>query len=409
MGRQEMEIYIYVGLGVSLFLVLFCVLFFPIRKNHARKRVTRYSKVIKKIQELNDKTSEVDISYPHHIDDVVVCKTEQQLSEYNPRKEFEKHMSELEEIYYRQQDNLAIYHEYKKAYDRIRKDVVTDDDSIKASRMKKRRFLKVEAKILDSLFLPDYDREEVYFRVCSKFVYTDDGTERESESQYVFAKDLFVEDDSDEVMTDEQIKTETQETSSEPIEEEVEEKETEETEFEENGILYHIDDGETVSILKVTDRERIGSLELGTVNHAGKKYVLRKIPSDIFINDKNIISLYLGEGVEEIEDNAFRNCFRLEKVEFPSSLRNIGKKAFNGDTAIEYVTLPDGLEELGDEAFALCTNLSMFSISGKTKHVGRSILWLDENAEIHIRDQYPSLWDEHFNVENSEVIYDFEE
>lgn len=411
-----MELYLYISLGISVFLVLFCVLFFPLRKRAVEKKVIEHSSVIRKIMELNEKTKPIDINYPHHIDDEVVCKTQQQLSEYNPKNEFKKHIDEFEKIYVRQQKNQQVYHRYKKAYEDIRTKKATSDKQIAASKIKKEKFLRIENRILDRLFLLCYDKEEIFYRVCSKFVYTDDNSVKKSEPQYVFAKDFFIEDEADRKVEEPQMDIPEEkapvivaESKEETVKEvPIVEEPVIETEFECDGITYHIDDEENVSISKA-DSENISSLELGNVSHNGKTYLLKKIPANVFTNNKNITSLYLSDDIEEIEEDAFRNCFRLEKVEFPPKLKKVGKKAFNGDTALEYVTLPSSLEELDDEAFALCTNIVMFSLSGRTKHVGRSILWLDESVEIHIRDQYPSLWNEHFNVENSKIVYDFEE
>lgn len=396
-----MDIYIYIGLGISIVLVLFFVLFIPLRKYKQKRYVSFHSDKIKKIEELNSKTEKIDISYSHHIDEVIVYKDE--IGNYYPKEEFKKHLPEFESLCEVRQENLASYRQYKKAYFEIRNQESKKDSFFEKAKMNKKKFLEIEDKILDSLFMLDYDGEEIYFSICAKIIDTDDQSFKYTNKEYVFEKDYYITDDKEKIEEPQMINKEVvKEESIEEIQE------TKTNEFEDNGVLYSIISEDRVEIISLVDKE-VSSLELGKVVYQEKEYILEKIPGDIFANNRHLLSLFVLDGVKEIDENAFRNCCNLEKVTLPETLKKISKKAFNGDGKIEYLFIPSSVDEIEDEAFALCTDLVYFSISGKTKYVGKSILWLVENVEFHIRDSYPKMWNDHFNIENTKIIYDFEE
>lgn len=408
-----MELYVYLGLGVSLFLIVFCVLFFPLRKKRLFNKVMSTSLLIHKILELNGRFPLIDVDYKHNIQDSVELLGMDDIGNFDPDEEFRKHVSQLEDIYDQQLKNQSLYKEYKSLYNETIKNVTTPTDVIQSTKIKEKKYRRIEGQILDSLFQAVWDDEPVYYSVYADFGstlspitryyakdhFTDLDNDSRMESGYLPYIDEPKNETSDEVKKTGQIPT--------AIKEEEDEKPIEE--FVVDDILYHVEKDDKVTI-KGLKNEELTSVELsGRVFYKDKEYHLDTIPENVFTNNKSITFLILLEGIKVIEQNAFRNCSSLEKVEFPLSLRKIGRKAFNGDAKLEYITLPGGLEELGDESFALCSDIVCFSLSGKTKYVGRSILWLVESVEIHIRDTYPSLWHEKFNVENSKIIYDFEE
>jgi len=68
-----------------------------------------------------------------------------------------------------------------------------------------------------------------------------------------------------------------------------------------------------------------------------------------FAFQTKIQRVVLPEGVREIRRSAFRVCSSLRCVEFPESLKAIGKEAFL-DTSLEALYLPAGFEDLSDDA-----------------------------------------------------------
>lgn len=72
--------------------------------------------------------------------------------------------------------------------------------------------------------------------------------------------------------------------------------------------------------------------------------------------------------LDEIAQNAFKNCAAVTEVKLPTSAKRIGVKAFFGCTALE--TLVVSGEEIGDDAFNGCTALSSVTLSKSIKRLG---------------------------------------
>lgn len=75
---------------------------------------------------------------------------------------------------------------------------------------------------------------------------------------------------------------------------------------------------------------------------------------------ESITAVIVEDGVSRIGSYAFANCTRLQTVELPASLREIGSNAF-ANSGLRAVTLPEGLETIGEDAFA-ATQLSMITL-----------------------------------------------
>lgn len=94
----------------------------------------------------------------------------------------------------------------------------------------------------------------------------------------------------------------------------------------------------------------------------GKKVV--EISDAAFANDfmgeYNITEVFIPKTIEKIGKEAFKNCVKLEKIEFEPNytLKTIDKEAFYGCTNITNIVLPRGVVELGDGCFSHCSNLT---------------------------------------------------
>ena len=67
---------------------------------------------------------------------------------------------------------------------------------------------------------------------------------------------------------------------------------------------------------------------------------------------RNLTSVILPEGMENISNKAFTDCNSLRNINFPESLINIGDSAFYGCSVLPDVILPEGLISIGDHAFS---------------------------------------------------------
>lgn len=81
-------------------------------------------------------------------------------------------------------------------------------------------------------------------------------------------------------------------------------------------------------------------------------------------------TLVIGEGVEYIPEDAFASCKNLVNIEFPSSMKIIGKGAFMGCQRLEKVSFPDGLLCVDDDAFVGCYNLKSIEIPASVTFIG---------------------------------------
>ena len=99
--------------------------------------------------------------------------------------------------------------------------------------------------------------------------------------------------------------------------------------------------------------------------------------------------IYLGNGVKEIGEGAFKGCKALKIGQLPECLEAIGKEAFRHSGLGGVVKIPKSVVELGDGVFAECEDLEGFSIDSdnQTFSVDEGVLY-DKNG-LHLI-QYPA-------------------
>ena len=59
----------------------------------------------------------------------------------------------------------------------------------------------------------------------------------------------------------------------------------------------------------------------------------------------------LGDGLEEIGEDAFKECTLHERIIIPNSVKTIKDGAYRGCSGLTTVTLGSGLEEIGVRAY----------------------------------------------------------
>ena len=89
----------------------------------------------------------------------------------------------------------------------------------------------------------------------------------------------------------------------------------------------------------------------------GNEYSVKSIGKGA-LRDIGIESLVISSGVEDIGKEAFISCWRLKKVELPSTITSIGESSFRECDALTIVELPSSLTAIGEYAFFSCDNLS---------------------------------------------------
>lgn len=98
---------------------------------------------------------------------------------------------------------------------------------------------------------------------------------------------------------------------------------------------------------------------------------VKRIGNNAFRNSYRLYSVTFGENLLEIGDNAFLNCKHLTKIDFAdiNTLTKIGANAFSGDVEITSPKNSTGfvfgknLKEIGESAFNGCINLTNVDFS----------------------------------------------
>lgn len=96
-------------------------------------------------------------------------------------------------------------------------------------------------------------------------------------------------------------------------------------------------------------------------DHMG--YTVREISYGSFAGTK-ITSVIIGEGITNIETNAFKGCKKLAYVSLPDSLTVIGERAFEG-TAISEITIGENVTTICSYAFDGCESLTTVYFNAK--------------------------------------------
>lgn len=124
--------------------------------------------------------------------------------------------------------------------------------------------------------------------------------------------------------------------------------------FDDHGFLLDLGCEEVVLPDSLLDPLSVPSKGLYTTVENGVTYMGSKdLPYQILLSADESLSgeITLPDGVKYIYEFAFRNCDKITKINFPSSLRVIGSSAFEG-TSLAEVSFNEGLRNIGICAFA---------------------------------------------------------
>ncbi|MBE6612728.1 MAG: leucine-rich repeat domain-containing protein [Ruminococcaceae bacterium] len=126
------------------------------------------------------------------------------------------------------------------------------------------------------------------------------------------------------------------------------------------------------SVFVVTGKGEVSYLPAYTSHRGRIKYLV--IDEDITAVHfeagaaRDLKAVHLSDGLTEIGQNTFKNCFNLIKIEIPDSVVSIGDHAFFSCTSLESIEIPDSVTYIGPSAFAYCESLEEVEIGdGLTK------------------------------------------
>ena len=94
------------------------------------------------------------------------------------------------------------------------------------------------------------------------------------------------------------------------------------------------------------------------------------LPANAFRNCTSINNLSIGSGLEAIPDYAFYGCSGLNTVTLPDNIISIGVAAFSNCTSLHNMSLGTGLETIGSQAFNGCSGLDNIVIPNSVSSIG---------------------------------------
>jgi len=142
--------------------------------------------------------------------------------------------------------------------------------------------------------------------------------------------------------------------------------------------LYYAvnEDGKSVTVVQGPETYRSPVISIPeTVENEGNSYTVTAIGSSAFY-EASTNYVVMGNTIEEIRENAFSDC-SLQKIEFSTGLKRIGRSAFSGAANLEEAILPEGLKAIDYGAFGKPTNrgtsLRTVSIPASLETLGTSV------------------------------------
>ena len=115
------------------------------------------------------------------------------------------------------------------------------------------------------------------------------------------------------------------------------------------------------------------SLEGNVLSISGEGVMSFSEPFPWADEQDSITTLRVGEGITEIQTDAFRDFSALQYLALPKTLRYIGGGAFENCPGLRWVSLPNGLIGIGERAFADCAKLAPV-------YVPDSVAWVGDRA-----------------------------
>ncbi len=96
------------------------------------------------------------------------------------------------------------------------------------------------------------------------------------------------------------------------------------------------------------------------------------IPTNLFRDQRKIDTIMLPESVESIGQNAFNGCTKLQYINIPENVHSIGKAAFYNCAALTSLELPESISEIYGSTFYGCKSLTRIHIPGGVTTIGES-------------------------------------
>lgn len=120
----------------------------------------------------------------------------------------------------------------------------------------------------------------------------------------------------------------------------------------------------------------------------------------------DIVKVCLPEGLEEIPQEAFKDCTNLKTINIPESVERIDLFAFWGCKSLRDITIPANSYCIIDsDVFAHCTGLEKVTLGAGVDVVGSGVFEDCNNLKrIDFGDSQPWLWSKTFDGVPDDVV-----
>lgn len=120
----------------------------------------------------------------------------------------------------------------------------------------------------------------------------------------------------------------------------------------------------------------------------------------------NDFVVMFGKNVEKIGDWAFSECYHLRNLILPNKLKEIGICAFEACNQILEVTIPDGVEIIKDSAFSGCSEARKLTLNNTITSINRAVFrsWWNLD-EVYIPPQVTTIGKLAFEHNGPETVY----
>jgi peptidoglycan hydrolase-like protein with peptidoglycan-binding domain len=139
----------------------------------------------------------------------------------------------------------------------------------------------------------------------------------------------------------------------------------------------------TVEYMGTTNKKAQNVKIPAYVEKDGIYYEVTRIADNAFWNNSRLVSVTIGENIEEIGKGAFENCKKLKSITIPKNVEKIGNNAFKDCKKLAKVTINSTvLTTIGKNAFRNCKALKKITIkttvlskigSNAFKNVGKKL------------------------------------
>lgn len=151
----------------------------------------------------------------------------------------------------------------------------------------------------------------------------------------------------------------------------------------------------------------------GTITLAGEEYTVTDVGS--FGTNTNCTTVWFGEGIQRIADNAFHGYSHLANVHFPSSLLYVGSRAF--DTAVSTVKVYVYPSEIDDEEsnmqgaliakLRICSDAFTIVTMSPTVYTSGNATQLGQIKTVENPTADPFFYDEDWNIVTNYTLPEF--